>query len=431
MTNRDWEHVVLGSLVDIKHGFPFKGEFFSDIPTTNILLTPGNFSIGGGFNNEKKKYYNGLFPSNYVLSEGEVIVTMTDLSKTGDTLGYPAVIPKSEDVKYLHNQRLGRILIKDSNRLDKQFLYYLMCTPEYRHEILASSTGTTVKHTSPDRIKKFKFRLPPLAEQKSIATVLGSLNYKIELNRTINERLEEIGQLLFNKWFMDFQFPNEDDEPYKLSGGEMIDSEIGEIPQGWSTGSLGDIAENHTRLAHPREVPSGTPYIGLEHMPRKSIALWKWGSAGNVKSNKLAFHEGEILFGKLRPYFHKVGVAIIDGVCSTDIVIIAPKQSGWFAFTLLHVSSTAFINYTDATSNGTKMPRTSWTDMAHYQIAIPPYGIAENFNRIIHPFVLAIRSNVLQSHILSSIRDALLPNLLSGKIKVTNPVKIVDVKKHD
>ncbi len=92
----DWKTITLGELIDIKHGFAFKGEFFVDQGPGDILLTPGNFAIGGGFQWGKRKYYNGPVGAEYVLPPGEVVVTMTDLSKEADTIGYAAIVPKSD-----------------------------------------------------------------------------------------------------------------------------------------------------------------------------------------------------------------------------------------------------------------------------------------------------------------------------------------------
>src|SRR5436190_3176825 len=104
----EWQPTILGELIDVKHGFAFQGEFIHDEPCGDILLTPGNFAIGGGFKANKFKYYDGPVPDEFVLSEGDLLVTMTDLSKQSDTLGYPAVVPapRSDGRRYLHNQRV-------------------------------------------------------------------------------------------------------------------------------------------------------------------------------------------------------------------------------------------------------------------------------------------------------------------------------------
>jgi type I restriction enzyme S subunit len=200
----EWEETSLASVMDVKHGFAFPGEFIRDEPPGDILLTPGNFAIGGGFKSEKFKYFDGEVPVDYVLREGDLIVSMTDLSKQADTLGYPALVPRPRGPRFLHNQRLGKVLIKDDAKLEKSFLFYLLRTAGYRHEVLASATGTTVKHTSPGRILAHKACIPPLAEQKGIAAVLGALDDKIELNRRMNATLEAMARALFQSWFVDF-----------------------------------------------------------------------------------------------------------------------------------------------------------------------------------------------------------------------------------
>ena len=116
----------LGVYIDIKHGFAFEGQYFCDEPTPNVLVTPGNFAIGGGFQEGKLKSYNGPVPNDYVLREGDLIVTMTDLSKAGDTLGYPALVPGTAGRTYLHNQRIGLVSITNDKRLDRDYLYYLV-----------------------------------------------------------------------------------------------------------------------------------------------------------------------------------------------------------------------------------------------------------------------------------------------------------------
>jgi type I restriction enzyme S subunit len=182
---------------------------------------------------------------------------------------------------------------------------------------------------------------------------------------------------------------------------------------------LGDVAENIRRTANADDVDPRTNYIGLEHMPRGSIALSEWGKASELASNKFIFKEGEFLFGKLRPYFHKVGIAPVDGVCSTDILVIAPKSSEWYGFVLGHISSEELINYTNAASTGTKMPRTNWADIASYEVAIPPLKLAEKFNGIFLPMMQRIRGNIMQSRTLAALRDALLPRLMRGEVRVT------------
>lgn len=161
MIPQGWNVGALGETANIKHGFAFKGEFFSEEETNDILLTPGNFRIGGGFNYSKFKYYNGEFPIEYILNQGDLIVTMTDLSKEGDTLGYSARVPTITGKRLLHNQRIGKVEVTQGGSWEL-YLYFVMQQKDYRDYVLSGATGTTVRHTSPTRICDYKMVLPSL-----------------------------------------------------------------------------------------------------------------------------------------------------------------------------------------------------------------------------------------------------------------------------
>lgn len=212
-----WAKTALGDLIDIKHGFAFKGEFFQNEPNGNILLTPGNFHIGGGFKSEKFKYYNGEIPEDYVLHGGEIVVTMTDLSKEVDTLGYSAIVPTDSHNKYLHNQRIG-LVIPQGHSVNLHFIYWLMRSADYRWHIISSASGSTVSHTSPARIREFTFDLPTPPEQEAIAGILSSLDDKIDLLHRQNQTLEALAQTLFRHWFVD----NAQDDWEELTLGDIL-----------------------------------------------------------------------------------------------------------------------------------------------------------------------------------------------------------------
>ncbi len=200
----------------------------------------------------------------------------------------------------------------------------------------------------------------------------------------------------------------------------LVDSELGEIPEGWEVKALGEVANQRRSGASPEHIDPDSPYIGLEHMPQRSIALSEWNNADGLVSGKFRFEEDDILFGKLRPYFHKVGVAPVDGVCSTDIVVVSPISAEWFGFVLEHTSSKEFVDYTDAASTGTRMPRTKWKDMAMYKVALPGVELAGAFSEIIQPWIKSILSAIHESHFLAQQRDALLPKLVSGEVRLRN-----------
>ncbi|MBL7043909.1 MAG: restriction endonuclease subunit S [Pirellulaceae bacterium] len=191
-----WNGRNIGDLAHIRHGFAFKGEFFRTEPTSDVLLTPGNFAIGGGFKADKFKYYEGPVPEDFILRDGDLLVTMTDLSKMGDTLGYPAIVPRTREVRFLHNQRLGKVELKANAGIGTAFLYQTFCLPAYRHHVLGSASGSTVKHTSPDRIKAFEVPVP----DEEVATVFeratSSLQGRLVANVNESETLAALRDTL-------------------------------------------------------------------------------------------------------------------------------------------------------------------------------------------------------------------------------------------
>jgi type I restriction enzyme S subunit len=438
MARSSWNRTSLGDLVDVVHGWPFKSEFFVEPADGHpIVVNIGNFRYTGGFRFESTtvKGYTGNFPPDYVLKPGDVLLVMTCQTAGGEILGIPGKIP-DDGRAYLHNQRMGKVVVTAPSSVDPGFLYWLFVSPDFNRHLATTASGTKILHTSPGRIKEYSFFLPPLEEQREIASLLGALEDKIELNRRMNETLEAMARALFKSWFVDFdpvrakmegrQAVGMDDGTAGLFRAGLEDSGVGSIPVGWRLGTLGEIAANPRRTLDPMEVPPDTPYIGLEHMPRRSLALTSWGRASDVGSTKSRFLEGEILFGKLRPYFHKVGVAPLAGVCSTDVVVIAPSDPAWYGLMLGHVSSDEFVAYTDAGSTGTKMPRTSWSEMARFEILVPDARVAQVFTSLVAPLIQAIRSHIFQSRTLASIRDILLPKLLSGEIRVREAEAMVE-----
>lgn len=240
----------------------------------------------------------------------------------------------------------------------------------------------------------------------------------------------------FQSWFVDFDPVRAkldgraplglDDATAALFPAIFQDSSLGPIPQGWISGKLGNIGTNSRRGVQPSEIAPNTAYIALEHMPRRCIALGDWEASADVASGKSTFKKGEILFGKLRPCFHKVGVAPFDGVCSTDILVLSPKGPEWSGFFLGHASSDELIQFADLASTGTKMPRTNWGDLSSFKVALPPEPIAAAFTRTIQPMLDHIHNNLHQSRTLSTLRDALLPKLLSGELRVAEAPELAE-----
>lgn len=337
---------------------------------------------------------------NVVVEQDDVLLNIT-----GDSVARACQVPQGV-LPARVNQHVA-IIRPRKDMLDPQYLKYYLVSPEMQSYMLGlSAVGATRNALTKGMIESFEIPAPSIDEQRNIARILGALDAKIDLNRRMNETLEHIARAIFKRWFIDFEFPGHEK-------ARFVDG----LPEGWRSGTLGEIADNPRRGIDPERIVMSTPYIGLEHMPRRCISLSDWGCADDLESNKFTFKRGEILFGKLRPYFHKVGIAPIDGVCSTDILVVVPKAPEWFGLVFSQVISDDFINYATATSTGTKMPRTNWQDMARYEIALPPKVVAVDFTAEIQSLIDKITTNIHESRVLSNIRDTLLPKLMSGEIR--------------
>lgn len=186
-------------IATIKHGFAFAGEFFTNEDNGIVLVTPGNFKVGGGFQEEKCRFFTGKFADEYVLKTGDLIVTMTDLSKNADTLGYGAIVPNSSRV-YLHNQRIGLFDYLDST-MNKVYMSYFMQTELYRKHILLGATGSTVKHTSPSRILEADVICPPLNIQTEFASFAEQTSKsKLTIQASL-DKLEVLKKTLMQEYF--------------------------------------------------------------------------------------------------------------------------------------------------------------------------------------------------------------------------------------
>ncbi len=431
----EWEETSLAAIMDVKHGFAFSGEKIRDEPPGDILLTPGNFAIGGGFKGDKFKYFDGEVPVDYVLSEGDLVVTMTDLSKQADTLGYPALVPKPCGLRFLHNQRLGKVLIKNGADLDKGFLFYLLRTAEYRHEVLASATGTTVKHTSPARILAHKASIPPLAEQKAIAAVLGALDDKIELNRRMNAKLEEMARALFQSWFVDFdpvRAKLDGRRPFSLDPAtaalfpeHLEDSQLGHIPKGWEVKAVGDIGDVICGKTPPTSVADyygeDIPFITIPDMHGNvfcAATARKLSLAGaNSQANK-TLPPGSLCVSCIAT----PGLVVItseDSQTNQQINSVVPyqKEETYFWY---WVMTGLGAEIASSGSGGSVLVNLSKGRFETLQVIKPPHALISAYHTTVRPFFEAILANTHQSRSLAILRDTLLPKLLSGELKVPN-----------
>ena len=301
----------------------------------------------------------------------------------------------------------------DSRKINNRYLFYYIISSGFQTEIEKKRSGSAQPFLGLATLRNHTVRHHiDLSTQNRVAAILSAYDGLIENNIRRIRLLEEMAQTIYREWFVNFRFPGHQ----KV---RMVNSPLGKIPEGWEAATLETLCKEVRRSVQPNKIEPTTPYFGLEHLPRKSIALAEWGYAGDVQSTKLAFLKGEILFGKIRPYFHKVGVAPVDGVCSSDAIVIVPKNAEVFGIVLSCVSSEAFVAHATKTSQGTKMPRANWDVLLKYCVAMPPRKLLEHFNSLITDIILQIQNMVFRSRNLRQNRDLLLPKLISGEVDVS------------
>lgn len=436
----------LGDLVAVRHGFAFQGEYFRDEPTSLVLVTPGNFEIGGGFKADKPKFYEGPVPEAFLLEAGDLIVTMTDLSKGGDTLGFPAIVPRSPRVRYLHNQRIGRVEVTARQDLDKGYLYYLLCSDPYRHEVLASATGSTVRHTSPSRIGAFTFEAPPLTEQKATADALRALDDKINLNRRTNATLEALARALFKSWFVDFDPVHDKADGRAPAGMDAVTatlfangfekSEMGEVPRGWRTGTVGTIA-NVVDCLHskkPERRGTGRPFLQLSNIlgngmldlseiflvSEDDYALW---------TSKFEASPGDCVITNVG----RVGAVAqvptgFTGALGRNMTGVRCKPEAPYPTFLVEalLSEAMRDEVVRKTDTGTILDALNVRNIPRLRLALPTTSIMSKFEGVARPLRARMEVNHQESLTLASLRNALLPKLLSGELRVRDAEKAVE-----
>jgi type I restriction enzyme S subunit len=288
------------------------------------------------------------------------------------------------------------------------FLYLFYALKYHRHELLQLVVAGAQRNLSTGIIRNFRITSHPLPVQQRILETLSAYDDLIENNRRRIALLEKAARLLYEEWFVRLRFPGH--EHTRIANG---------TPHGWERKPLNAICPDLREAANPADLDASTPYIGLEHMPRRSITLNEWGRADEVTSTKLRFKSGDILFGKIRPYFHKVGFALTDGVASSDAIVLRPVAECFHGFALLTVSSDWFVTVVSKTAKeGSKMPRADWNLMEQHQILVPPHSILLALQETVVPILEQLRTLSFTNQKLRAARDLLLPRLMSGAIAV-------------
>ena len=400
-----WPLVSLTGKVYFKHGFPFKSQFFSDEKTDHIVITPGNFYEKGGFKRQvgKEKFYTGNIPDEYLLEKNDIVVAMTEQA-TG-LLGSCARIPDSK--VYLHNQRIG-LISTDSEYVLKEYIYHVFKTDYVRDQIRLTSSGSKVKHTSPERLADVKVHLPSIEEQQKIVSLLDSIDSKIELNNRITTELEAMAKTLYDYWFVQFDFPDANGKPYKSSGGKMIYNNVlkREIPEGWDNGVIQDIID---KVPSSNKVPAknfkDTGKYPVIDQSQNFICGFIDDESTVIKPELDTAH---IILGDHTRVVKLVNLNYARGADGTQVLIAkSDKVPSYLLYQI--VLDIDLSNYGYARH---------YKFLKDTKCIIPSKVVAQKFQEIVKPFYEKTRENIFQSQKLEELRDWLLPMLMNGQVTV-------------
>ena len=390
MSCNEWQKVKLGDLIEsisVKHSFNKNKLIF--LNTSDIL--------------EGKVLHN-----NYSDIEGLPGQAKKSIKK--DDILFSEIRPKNKRFAYVDfdsddyvvSTKL-MVLRKKSNNINNRYLYYYLTsdkTLNYLQTIAEGRSGTFPQITF-NELKIIEIDLPPIEEQEKIANILSSLDDKIELNNEMNKTLEEMAQCIFKRWFVDFEFPSEDGKPYKSSGGEMVDSELGMIPKGWEVKQLGEVikitsGKRPKNKSKDKNEEYDTPIIGAS-----SIMGY---------TNDFLYNERILVIGRVGT--HGVVQRFKSKVWTSDNTFVIKSETYEYINQILKSIDYSSLN------RGSTQPLITQTDIKNVLIVYPKYELLNKFENITSELLNRVEFNLENNIMLSNLRDSLLPKLMSGEIKV-------------
>jgi type I restriction enzyme S subunit len=411
----NWFELELGDVLTIKHGWSFKGEYFTD-HGKYVLLTPGNAWESGGLKlkGDSEKYYSGDFPEEFLLKQGDMLVVMTDLKQTAPILGGAFIIP--EDDRFLHNQRLGLITITHPEIVDKAFLYYVFNSPIFRAQIRGSATGATVRHTAPERIYKCKVPCPSdINTQRRISSILSAYDDLIENNNRRIALLEESMQLLYREWFVRLSFPGH--EHVRVVDG---------LPEGWEKTT---IDQAFTILG------GGTPSKGVQAYWQdgeinwftptdltKAQAMFAEESISKITADGLANSSAKMfppysIMMTSRATIGAIAINTTEACTNQGFIACLPTERVplYFLFYWLKDHVDVFISH----ATGATFKEITKGVFRQLPIILPDQGTLLKYEETVKPMSECVLNLQRQNKRLSEARDLLLPRLMSGEIDVS------------
>lgn len=413
----EWKEYRLGDVISIAGGFAYKGNLIGE--GDNFLLSMGCVSFSENFLDKGARQYAGECPERFYAFPGDIVLATRQQSDNLPILGMPAIIPtKYEGHKMIVGANLYRVDIKDKS-FSNRYLYWLLKTPSYVNHIRSCQSGTTVRMITKSNIEDYIFYAPDKATRDKISDFIWALDDKIELNRKINANLEAQAQALFKSWFVDF-------EPFKAQ--PFIESELGMIPEGWKVGTLDEIGEIVGGSTPSKAKPEYYTEHGIAWLTPKDLSVSnnKFTARGEIDitqegydscSTKLMPH-GSVLFSSRAPIGY-ISIAKNDICTNQGFKSVIPKLAGTaFIYHFLKTSTKEIENR----ATGSTFKEASGALMKSIQLIIAPKIVLDNFEQVMKPILREQEILEDENSRLASLRDTLLPRLMSGELKVNEVI---------
>lgn len=420
--------IKLGDVLDFKRGMSVAGEFYSN-EGRYVRLTLGNFTYpecGFKLNTSKDDlYYTGTIRKEFIMKKGDIITPLTE--QVRGLLGNTATIP--EDDLYIQTQDVAK-LIPNEDVLDKKFAYYLVSSPTVKKQLDAGSQQTKIRHTSPDKLKDCYAYLPKLDIQKKIAKLMDSFGEKIENNNKIITELESMAKTLYDYWFLQFEFPNEEGKPYKSSGGKMVYNEElkREIPEGWMVKKLEKCIKHINTGLNPRdnfELNTGNiKYITVKNLTTKGTLDFSGCDTIDFETKQLInkrskVSKGDILFASIAPLGRCMVVSETpdNWEINESVFSIRPDYSSVSTeYLYMFFMSDYFIKTAEHSSTGSIFSGIRVAVLNDMNTLVPTKTIMDKFTEYVKPLFNKKYFAEIETQELSSLRDFLLPMLMNGQV---------------
>lgn len=412
----------LGDLIEVTRGMSLPGEFYST-EGKYIRLTCGNFDyVNNSFKENKSKddlYYVGKIKPEFIMEKGDIITPLTE--QAIGLLGSTAIIPESG--KYIQSQDVAKVTCK-KGMIDHDFAYYLIPSKCVKEQLSAAAQQTKIRHTSPDAIKACKVFVPPLSEQKKIASVLSALDDKIALNKKMNQKLEAMAKRLYDYWFVQYDFPDKNGRPYKTTGGPMTYNPTlkREIPVGWEVSNICPLMEilpgGTPSKAKPEYWNGDIPFFGPTDYCGDVFQL---STEEHITENGLnncasALYPPKTIFITARG---SVGKLIVCGKpMAMNQSCYALKPFDLDKYEYLFYLTKQLIEQLKKKGSGSVFKSINTLDIEQSFMSIAPNEIIELYCKKVKSIFERIKSNTVEIAKLTTLRDKLLPLLMNGQVVV-------------